>query len=257
MQSSLALLSLCALASPAWAELVGLQLGTSPPPDRLGLWTMLPAPFDDRIFSDVTSVRGEASAVITFDRPMSCRQIGFGWATWSHGYLGNVYYTNGATAVTIGILGASLHRGGFSFYAEPNPFGVFTMTAMGSDGVSAMTFTEGVEGSSGAKGWAFYTTSEPWGIELVTITSDVDFAVGEFATGYISSPGGIALLAMIGTRRTRRWRRGPGPVAECRPRGVSGPLHEGPAYLMNPSRFSSSTEPRQTCSTRSWMLAGL
>ncbi|MCC6678688.1 MAG: hypothetical protein IT436_16265 [Phycisphaerales bacterium] len=204
MKASLALTVVCTLTAVSHADIEGLALGTSPPPGQLGIWTMLAAPFDGRLFSDVTSVPGQIFTTITFSQPMSCRQVGFGWATWSHGYTGNVYYTNSATTITLGVLGERLHRGAFSLYAEPNPFGVFTMIATGSDGVSAVTFTEGVDGSGGAKGWAFYTTSEPWGIDSVTITSDVDFAVGEFATGYIPAPGGLALAGFIALRPARR-----------------------------------------------------
>ena len=38
---------------------------------------------------------------LTFSSPHSVRQIGFGWATWSHGYAGNVFYTNGSTSITM------------------------------------------------------------------------------------------------------------------------------------------------------------
>lgn len=66
-------------------------------------------------------------------------------------------------------------------YAEPNPFGVFNITVTGSDGVSTKSFTEGVEGSSGAKGWGFYGTDGS-DVKSVHVISQVSIAIGEFAT---------------------------------------------------------------------------
>lgn len=195
----------CALAGAARGDLVALDLGTNPTPEWIGRWLMLPAPRDDRVFMDVTSVPGQAHTTITFSRPVNCREVGFGWATWSHGYTGNVYYAEGATSLGMTITGAPVHRGGFAFYVEPNPFGLFAVTATGTDGSASLSLVANVEGDSGARGFVFYTAGidGPLGIESVNITADVDFAVGEFSTGYIPAPGGLVLAVAL-ARRARR-----------------------------------------------------
>ncbi len=190
------LLSLCALAAPARAELVGVQLGTDAPPDGLGWTWFAPSPFDDRLFSDVTFALDDFGRPITFSSPVSVRQIGQGWVTWSHGYTGNVYYSNGVTSLTVGFSNTAAY-----LYAEPNPFGVFNITATGSDGVASVRFSEGVDGYGGAKGWAFYGHG---GDVSVTLSSDVDFAVGEFGVGWVPSPGGPALIGLAALRPARR-----------------------------------------------------
>jgi len=144
----------------------------------------------------------EFGDVIYFSSPVSVRQIGAGWATWSHGYTGNCFYTNGRTSLTMTL---SSGIGTFRFYAEPNPFGVWNITATGSDGSTSIASTQGVEGAAGATGWGFYGTG---GADVVSVhlSSDVDFAVGEFAHGWIPAPAGLGVFAMAGLGAARRRR---------------------------------------------------
>src|SRR5690349_958485 len=95
----------CAFTAAATADIRVQSLGTAPPPAIVPAGTgagdpVHAAPLDVRpVFGDVSDVEIAPGCVIRFDIPVSHRQIGFGWATWSHGYTGDVYYTNGATSV--------------------------------------------------------------------------------------------------------------------------------------------------------------
>ena len=60
---------------------------------------------------------------ITVSPWSSQRCIGSGWATWSHGYVGDVYYSDGATSQTITLPPGT---GAFYFYVEPDPFALHT-----------------------------------------------------------------------------------------------------------------------------------
>jgi len=201
MKGALASLAFAGSASIASAGIGVETYGAAAPPETVHGHPVVAAPFDDRLFSDVTSAPLPPGSRVDFSRPVSVRQIGFGWATWSHGYTGNVYYTNGATSITMSPWGWA--EIAFQFYAEPNPFGVFQMTATGSDGSSSIASQQFPDGSSGATGWGFYGTGGAH-VVSVTVASDVDFAVGEFAS--FPAPASLGLLAFGGLVAGRRRR---------------------------------------------------
>jgi hypothetical protein len=124
--------------------------------------------------NNVTTIPSPITGDIAFDVAMQHNKIGSGWATWSHGYTGDVYYTNGATTITITM---PANTGAFYFYAEPNPFQSFDMTAVANDGSTSGPIS--VNGSSGATYFGFHVTGG-MALASITISSMVDFAVGEF-----------------------------------------------------------------------------
>ena len=149
--------------------------GTGPPPDTLCGCPMTPFPDDPRpTLQDVTDVPSPCPIPddIGFSIPMSHRKIGDGWVSWSHGYTGDVYYTNGVTEVTITLPPAS-HE--FYFYVEPNPYGLHTFKLTANGIFVSEEFT--AEGSSGAA----YAGVCGSGLDTIKIecTSGVDFAIGE------------------------------------------------------------------------------
>ncbi|MCC6678085.1 MAG: hypothetical protein IT436_13170 [Phycisphaerales bacterium] len=204
MKTALALLLLAGVAPLAPAGIGVETYGTAAPPTTLGSSWMHSAPLRTDLYTDVFSTPLcdiVPSMVVYFSDPVSVRQIGAGWATWSHGYTGNCFYTNGfrSLTMTFGDWGISA----FQFYAEPNPFGVFQMTATGSDGTTAVSSQQFPDGAGGAVGWGFYGTH---GSRLmsVAIRCDVDFAVGEFAHGFVPGPASLSLLALGGLVVGRR-----------------------------------------------------
>jgi Ca2+-binding RTX toxin-like protein len=149
--------------------------GTGPPPATLGPYVMTPFGLDPRpLFVNVNDVPGPTGPV-TFNHPLDHRRIGSGWATWSHGYTGDVYFDPGQSVVL------TLPPGtvAFYFYAEPNVFSVFNITATAQDGTTSGPIP--VSGSAGARYFGFYTTDTT--IATITITvqaGSLGFAIGEF-----------------------------------------------------------------------------
>jgi hypothetical protein len=197
LYSVLAIAVVLGVASESRAAIIGTALGTAAPPATLGGYSMTAFGNDTRGVVNVTSVGAADGAplghTLSFGAPVSHREVPSSWLTWSHGYTGDVYYTNGATTLTMTL---SPGAGAFIFYAEPNPFQSFTITATDSDGG---TIVQTVSGSAGAAGYGLHTTGGST-ITTVTVTSSVDFAVGEFsiaaAETAIPEPATITLLGL-------------------------------------------------------------
>jgi len=181
------------VAPPAMADLFFADLGTAAPPATLGGYTMTAFGADGRGLVDVTTVASPLGGDVSFDRAMSHRTVPGSWATWSHGYTGDVYWTNGATDVTLTM---PSDVGAFYLYGEPNPFDVYQMMATAQDGTTSGWIN--VSGSSGAHGFGFYGTGGSL-ITSIQVRSTVDFAVGEFgiaAGAPVPAPGAVLLIGL-------------------------------------------------------------
>jgi len=188
-----------AVASVASAAIVAVDHGTGAPPAALGPYAVSALPFDGAaVYSDVTSAPGNPplTGSVGFSVASSVRQIGMGWATWSHGYTGKVYYSNGAYSVTLDL---PSDTAAFLTYVEPNPFSWQTVTVTAQDGTS---ITQSVTGSSGAHGFGFYGTGGST-IDTLTISSGTDFAFGEFY-GAVPEPSTLGLLGIGALALIRR-----------------------------------------------------
>jgi hypothetical protein len=130
-------------------------------------------------FSQVTTIPSSFGNVTLTPAHMNLF-IGSGWATWSHGYSGEVFWTQGATSATV-TMPAGV--GAFDCYLEPNPFSInsFTVTGTASD-ASTVGITVTADGASGASHFGFYTTNGCC-LTSVTITGAVDWAIGELRVG--------------------------------------------------------------------------
>ena len=160
------------------------SVGTGAPPASLGGIPVSQFASDTQpTFTSVGSVKGP-SGDITFSSPLEHLTVGNGWATWSNGYAGDVYWTEGANSTTVTLPAGTT---AFYLYAEPNPFATFAITATAQDGTSA-SGTASVDGFAGAQIFGFYTTGDET-IASVTVSSSIDFAIGEFgmnAGGYVA-----------------------------------------------------------------------
>jgi hypothetical protein len=195
------------LAGAAHASITITPLGTGAPPTQYvhpfyGVLPMIHGMDDTSpLFGDVTSAPLAPGKNVLFSSPVSHRQIGSGWATWSHGYTGDVYYTNGASRLTLTFDQKDMNA--FYFYVEPNFFGVHPFTITAIDSLSdPHSVTAMIEGSAGAQGFLVIGYMDAIRISL---NDGTDFAVGEFGWAkLIPAPGALALFGLAGMARRRR-----------------------------------------------------
>lgn len=178
------------LATPASAAIIYTDLGTAAPPATLGGYTMTAFPDDPRAeLTDVNNVAAPGGGTVDFDNALNLRSVPSSWSTWSHGYTGDVYYSNGFVNLTLTL---PTGTGAFYLYLEPNPFGLFTF-----DVCSATTCSgpQSADGFGGARGFGFHATG---GDEIVSISiaAQEDFAVGEFGIAQAAAPEPATLLLM-------------------------------------------------------------
>lgn len=147
--------------------------GTSSPPSTLGPYNMIAFSADARAEEGLVSNVPDPAGTITFSEAITHLRVPGSWATWSHGYTGDVYHVDDAS-VTITL---PSNTKAFYLYAEPNPFATFNMTATAQDGTTSGSIA--VDGLAGAKYFGFYATSGKT-IVSIEVSSTVDFAIGEF-----------------------------------------------------------------------------
>lgn len=191
----------------AQAAVVVSNLGTGAPPATVGGFAMTPFGDDGlAVFSNITSLNTPLGGAIGFSSTVSARQIGNGWATWSHGYTGDVYFTE-SQSLTL-TLPAGVDA--FYFYTESNNFGLFDVTVTSDTGSETAL---DVNGDSGANGFGVFGTA---GTKISSITISFEagssgFAVGEFGIARemtVPEPSSVALLglALLGAGALRKRR---------------------------------------------------
>jgi hypothetical protein len=200
------------VATSASASITGYAGGTAAPGATLGPYTMTPFGDDGGLVGlSVTSVLSPLTGQVDFSIPLIHEEVGDGWATWSHGYTGDVYRTGSATSVTLTLPD---YTTAFYLYAEPDMFVTYTIGAVAQDGTP---ISQSVNGFQGASYYGFYGTDGSF-IHTVTVTtgnSSDNFAIGEFgiAAGsppvpVVPAPAGIFLVtlgsAVVGHLRRRR-----------------------------------------------------
>jgi hypothetical protein len=194
-----------AFAVSAGAAVAAIAVSTAPgtaaPPATLGSYQMTPFGDDIRPTSpgcaaDTTTVPlppitnghplSRPTGDIVFNQATTHADIPTCWATWSHGYVLDVY----ATYVSLNPNSLTMTMppkvGALYLYAEPNVFGVFLITATGRDGNGhQVTTTIAVDGFAGARYIGFYNTTFG-AVTSITVSAEPaagGFAVGEFGVG--------------------------------------------------------------------------
>jgi hypothetical protein len=127
-------------------------------------------------FTNVSGVAAPTGGTVGFSPSLEHLTVGGGWATWSNGYTGDVYWNQGQ-----GDTALSMPTGpgttAFYFYAEPDAFASLDITATAQDGT---TTTVSVNGDGGAQYFGFYGTGGDMIASITVSGADGDFAVGEF-----------------------------------------------------------------------------
>jgi hypothetical protein len=189
------------VGSLAQAAVIGVDLGTGAPPPSLGGFALTAFADDARPLGSLEStVPSPLVGDLGLSPDLTHVKITQGWATWSHGYLGDAYFDLGTTIT----LTLPTSTGAFVAYAEPDVFGVFDITATTSTGEF---LTLSVDGSGGAKGFGFYGDAGE-ALTSITFTLPVEaggFALGEFLISptegpppEVPEPGSMPLLALGG-----------------------------------------------------------
>ena len=196
--SAFAFVFTAAVANIASAGIVIQDLGTTAPPAILGGRIMTPFANDVRpTGSLVNLVPSPLGGNLTLTPSLTHEKIGFGWATWSHGYTGDVYWTPGPVEIT----GVPSYAGAFYLYAQPNNFSTYNITVISStNSVQRL-----VSGNGGANGFGIYGTGGEL-ISQIIISADGaagGFAIGEFGIAAIPEPGqwammGVTLFGAVG-----------------------------------------------------------
>ena len=140
-------------ATPASAAIIYTDLGTAAPPATLGGYTMIAFPDDPRAeFSDVNDVAAPGGGTVDFDSTLDLRAVPTSWSTWSHGYTGDVYFTNGLLDLTLTL---PTGTGAFYLYVEPDPFSPIEFNVCSAATCSGPVI---INGTAGATGFGFHGT---------------------------------------------------------------------------------------------------
>lgn len=191
---------------PCSAALHLVTGGTSAPPGTLGGYPMFAFPTnagaDKSMVSTVPFWNGGTMNLTT--TPAELDHIGSSWATWSHGYSGAVYWTDGMVSDHQTLqLPANIQA--FYMYIQPNYLldSFEFMITSGGESTSMI-----VNGNGGAKYVGLYSDDITQSLGSLTIFdmsqgNSEGFAIGEFASNVpppisgIPEPGSMVALGCV------------------------------------------------------------
>jgi hypothetical protein len=176
----------------AEATIISVTGGTAAPGSTLGPYAMTGFPADGQpIDTTVTGVASPDGGNVGFSPSLDHATVGNGWTDWSNGYMGDVYYTSGTSAV----LSMPADTRAFYLYAEPEQYAPYSITATAQDGTFATQVINNTAGHSASQ-FGFYGTGGSTITSITVSTNDPGgFGVGEFGISTVPEPSTPALLA--------------------------------------------------------------
>jgi hypothetical protein len=176
----------------AGAAVVFMNLGTAAPPSAVGTFAVTPYDLVPQTaipnLTNTSVIPGSPVAPdTTASFPVQKRTVGDGWASWSHGYTGPVFYT---VPVVPPLMLTIAPAKAFYVYVEPAAGRSFAVSVVTNAGGSSGPVP--VDASGGATGFGFYTTA---GESITSVTIDVD---DPNAQGFAFAELGLGLSA-VGT----------------------------------------------------------
>jgi subtilase family serine protease len=156
--------------------------GTGAPPAKLGPDVITKFGKDAQPVNAFTSGVDGPAGEVGFAPDLEHLTVGNGWATWSNGYTGDVYFSDNGDVATAITLTLPVGTKAFYLYAEPYTFADFSVQAVAQNGTSSGPIA--VQGDAGARYFGFYAVNG-YQIRTITISCSEDFAIGEFGI----SPG--------------------------------------------------------------------
>lgn len=207
------------LASTSSAQLIGIAGSTAAPAKTLGGYTMTSFADDTRPdFGLVNKLSTPIGGDLSFGLlPVAHFEVGEGWLTWSNGYSGDIYFSNGLIPLKLTLPTATK---AFYFYAESNDRGNHKFTVKSGN----VTLKETVNGNGGAELFGFYAEGNAF-LSSITISSNdiTGFAIGEFGIAGVAQTaeadaaplpvpepstyalaGAVGLCGLVLVRRLRR-----------------------------------------------------
>src|SRR4030095_5959487 len=106
------------VVSPAQAAITGVAGGDGAPAATLGPFSMTQFAPDPRAEFDVVSfVPSPLGGDVGFSPDLTHLIAGSGWGSWSHGYTGDVYWTDGGLSASLAL---PPDTAAFYLFAQPN-----------------------------------------------------------------------------------------------------------------------------------------
>jgi len=157
--------------------------GTAAPPTTLGPYTMAAFGSSDvRPEGDIVTVVPGPTGGVGLSVPMRHEKASHLYGQWGNGFTGDVYLADSPASTTV-TLTLPFDTEAFYFYALPDYFGTFNITATSNNGTSsgAIPVTAALSGNA-ANYFGFYT-DDGSSISSITVTvasAGHDIVVGEF-----------------------------------------------------------------------------
>ncbi len=173
--------------------------GTGAPPNTLGGYPMFKFVDDTRPtgagnFVSSVPASNDCPVSLGFNQPAMHLDVPTSFNNWSHGYTGDVYFSGFFVGGNTFILPANTRA--FYFYAEPNLFSQFTITATANDGTTSGAIP--VNAPFGARYYGFYTTGANCMLTSITLQisgnagAGFGFTYGEFGISVDGNNGALS-----------------------------------------------------------------